>query len=105
MKKIKQSKLSSNDHDFYNKNGYLVKKGLVTTEQLNQVKVEIEGLHQRMANQIPDGVGVSWEEYVHREPDKPKYIRQLMNSEVISEGLNEILRSNEVLDVPGSVII
>ena len=104
MKKIKQSKLSPNDRDFYDENGYLVKKCLINAEQLNQVKVEIEGLHQRMANQVPDGVGISWEEHVHGEPDKPKYIRQLMNSEVISEGLNEILRSNEVLDVVESLI-
>ena len=87
------------DLDFYEQNGYLVKKGLISADLLALVNSEIDQLHQRMATEIPDGVGISWEEYVHTEPEKPKYIRQLMHSEVVSSGLNQILRSDAVLDV------
>jgi len=105
MKKNRvQSKLTPSDIDFYDQNGYLVKRRLISAGWLGQVEAEIENLHQRMGHQVPDGVGISWEEYVHIQQNKPKYIRQLMNSEVVSEGLNEILRSDEVLDVVESLI-
>ena len=87
------------DLNFYEQNGYLVKKGLISADLLALVDSEIDQLHQRMATEIPDGIGVSWEEYVHTEPEKPKYIRQLMHSEIVSSGLNQILRSDAVLDV------
>ena len=47
------------DLDFYEKNGYLVKKGLISADLLTLVNSEIDQLHQRMATEIPDGIGVS----------------------------------------------
>ena len=47
------------DLDFYEQNGYLVKKGLISADLLALVNSEIDQLHQRMATEIPDGIGVS----------------------------------------------
>jgi phytanoyl-CoA hydroxylase len=89
--------LTSEEKKAYEENGYLLKKGLIPLDWIAQVKREIEGIHERMAAQPLEGVTASWE--VYDDPAKPKRIKQLMHSEVVSPALNRILRCDAMLDI------
>ena len=51
---------------------------------------------------MPEGVGLAWEDY--QDEGRPKRIRQLMNSEMVSPVLMDISRSDEVLSVMEQLI-
>ena len=87
--------LTGVEQAFYNENGYVLKRGLISADEISHIEREIAGLHERMAEETLDGVGISWEEL----EDKPARIRQLMHSEVVSAGLNRALRCSEMLDI------
>mgnify|MGYP006437147583 CR=1 FL=1 len=70
----------------YHEKGFVLVKGLVPPEKIEAIREEIKGMHERMAENKPDGVGVTWE---HR-PDGEKVIRQLMGSQEVSPTLKEI---------------
>ena len=89
--------LTNREMEFYSENGYLLKKRLIPTSITKQVAESTDQIHERMLENIPSGIGISWEEY--DDPEIPKRIRQLMHSELISGELNQILRSSEVLDI------
>jgi len=89
--------LTGAEQTFYAENGYVLKEGLVSCDEIEIIKREVEGLHERMAEQQPEGVGISWEEF--EDEALPKRIRQLMHSEGVSEGLNRALRCDEMLDI------
>lgn len=89
--------ITSEEKQFYETNGYLLKKRLVSSEDIARILVEIEDIHNRMAEQPTDGVGISWE--VYDTPHHPPRIKQLMHSELVSSTLNRLLRSDTVLDV------
>lgn len=82
--------LTDAEQKFYDQNGYVLKKGLIPPDEISHIEREIAGLHGRMAENAPDSIGISWEEF--EDEHLPKRIRQLMHSEVISEGLNRALR-------------
>jgi len=88
--------LSSEERAAFDRDGYLVKRGLLNAAWIRRISDEIDALHERMAQATPEGVGVSWETL---SEGKPKRIRQLMNSEKVSPGLNESVRSATVLDI------
>lgn len=94
--------LTAEERRFYEENGYLLKKRLVPLDWIEQVSQEIEGIHERMAAQPAQGVTVSWE--VYDDPAKPKRIKQLMHSELVSPTLNRILRSDALLDIVEALI-
>ena len=89
--------LTDAEQKFYDQNGYVLKKGLIAPDEISHIEREIVGLHNRMAEDAPDGIGISWEEF--EDAHIPKRIRQLMHSEVISEGLNHALRCDDMLDI------
>ena len=89
--------LSVEERAFYDANGYVLKKGLFSCDWIAKVEQEIEGLHERMAKETPEGVGISWEEF--EDGNLPKRIRQLMHSELVSSRLNWALRSDGMLDI------
>ncbi|MCZ6678347.1 MAG: phytanoyl-CoA dioxygenase family protein [Candidatus Poribacteria bacterium] len=82
---------------FYDENGFILKKGLVPFEDIQQIREEIKDIHNRMAEHPVDGIGLSWEEFDN--PNLPPRIKQLMHSELISPALNRILRSDAMLDI------
>ena len=88
--------ITAEEKDFYETNGYLLKKGLVSSTDVAQIQVEIEDIHNRMAATPTQGIGISWE--VYDTPDHPPRIKQLMHSELVSPTLNRLLRSDAVLD-------
>ena len=94
--------LMNREMEFYSENGYLLKKHLVPTSIIEQVAKETDQIHERMLDNIPSSIGVSWEEY--DDPGKPKRIRQLMHSDLVSDGINRVLRSDEVLDIIETLI-
>jgi ectoine hydroxylase-related dioxygenase (phytanoyl-CoA dioxygenase family) len=89
--------LTPEELHFFDENGYLLKKGLIPPEGMEQVRREIENIHERMAQQPPPEVHISWEDY--DDPARPKRIKQLMHSELVSPTLNRILRCDAMLDV------
>ncbi len=94
--------LTAAEHAFYDENGYVLKQRLIAPDAISQIDREIAGLHERMTEAMPDGVGISWEEF--EDEHAPKRIRQLMHSEVVSEGLNRALRCDEMLDIIEALI-
>ena len=52
----------------YEANGYFLKKGLVSSEDIARICAEIEDIHNRMADQPSEGVGISWEVYDSEGP-------------------------------------
>ena len=89
--------LTDKEQQFYKENGYFLKKGLVSSEDITHIQEEIKDIHNRMAEQPADGIGISWE--VYDSDDHPPRIKQLMHSELVSPTLNRLLRSDEVLDI------
>ncbi len=87
---------------FYEENGFLLKKQLIPLEWIEQIKHEIENIHERMVEKPVEGVHVSWE--VYDDPNKPRRIKQLMHSELVSPTLNRILRCDAMLDIVESLI-
>jgi ectoine hydroxylase-related dioxygenase (phytanoyl-CoA dioxygenase family) len=90
------------ERSFFDTNGYVVKPGLFGPDSIQRIKDEIEDLHDRMATDPTKGVGVSWEEF--GDQNMPNLIRQLMHSELVSTTLNEMLRSDTMLDVVEALI-
>ena len=89
--------LTNEELQFYETNGYLLKKGLVSSEDIALILEEIDDIHNRMAEQPADGIGISWE--VYDTEDHPPRIKQLMHSELVSPTLNRLLRCDEMLDI------
>lgn len=83
--------------EHYQRHGWVVKRSLIASDLIARIGVEIDGLHERMAEREPAGVGLSWEENL--PAGAPPRIRQLMNSELVSPLLDQVSRSDEVLDV------
>jgi ectoine hydroxylase-related dioxygenase (phytanoyl-CoA dioxygenase family) len=80
----------------FEENGFLIVRQLFDSTIIENLENELENIHERMAEETPEGIGISWE--VFDDPDQKPAIMQLMHSEVISPTLNEILRSDMVLD-------
>ncbi len=89
--------LTAEERSFYDDNGYLIRRRLVDADWLGEIRDEVDGLHARMAEEPPEGVGVSWEE--DDDLEKPRRIRQLMHGELVSPGLDRLIDSPNVLDV------
>ena len=89
--------VSSEELQSYKANGFLVKRALATEHLIVQVKQELDDIHQRMLRMSPADISISWED--PDAPDENKLIQQLMNSEVVSPALNQILRSDRMLDL------
>ena len=87
---------TGSDQQFFETNGYLLKKALVSLSDIAKIQVEVADIHNRMAKHPVDGIGISWE--VHDAPDNPPRIKQLMHSELISPTLNRLLRSAAMLN-------
>ncbi len=89
--------LTPDEKQFYDENGYILKQGLVSFEEIEKIREEINDIHNRMAKQPIEGVEVSWEEF--DDPNTPPRIKQLMRSDLVSPTLNKILRSDAMLDI------
>ena len=94
--------LSTEEMASFEATGYVVKVGLFGVDVIRRVQDEIENLHERMATDPIEEVGVSWEEF--GDLNMPNLIRQLMNSALVSLTLNAMLRSDTVLDVIEALI-
>ena len=94
--------LTSDERDFYADNGYLLKKQLVPLEWIEDVKIEIANIHERMAAQAAEGVHLAWEE--SDDPTRPRRIKQLMHSERVSPAINRILRCDAMLNIVEDLI-
>ncbi len=66
-------RLTVNERAFYDENGYVLKKGSISTDWIEEILGEIERLHEQMAEYAPKEVAVSWEEF--EDPNLPKRIR------------------------------
>ena len=84
--------ITSKELEFYQTNGYFLKKGLVSSEDIARIHEEVEDIHNRMSEQPTEGIGISWE--VYDSEDHPPRIKQLMHSELVSPTFNRLLRSD-----------
>jgi phytanoyl-CoA hydroxylase len=82
--------------------GYLLRENLIGPEWVAQIRAEIDNLHERMAEQTPEGVHVSWEHEV--DPAIQRRIKQLMHAERVSPALDRLVRSPEVVDIVEAVL-
>jgi hypothetical protein len=94
--------LSASEETAFETDGYWVRPGLFGKDAADRVLSEIEDLHDRMVEAPTEGVGISWEEF--GDVNMPRLIRQLMHSELVSPTLNEMLRSDAMLDVVEALI-
>lgn len=78
----------------YEEPGFLLVKQLFPAEWMQQIRTECHNIHERMLNDKPDTVGISWE-----DDHNPGLIRQLMHSEMVSPTINKILRSDVMLAI------
>ena len=88
--------------DHYNEKGFVLVKGLVDAATAEKLMHEVEGLHEQMAAHEPEGVDVSWE--LEQPKDRPRRIRQLMGSELVSPTIDAISRSDELLSIMEQLI-
>jgi len=93
--------LSAEERKQFEERGFVLQRGLFRPETIRQLAEEIDGLHEKMAQDPPANVHLSWEEL---EPGRPPRIRQLMHSEKVSSILAAIARSPEVLSVMAQLI-
>jgi ectoine hydroxylase-related dioxygenase (phytanoyl-CoA dioxygenase family) len=78
--------------NFYIKNGFVLVKGMVSKEVVEQIRRETQGLHERLAGKSVDGLGIIWEKIDSGE----KIIRQLMGSQNISPTLRYLSEESTI---------
>lgn len=94
--------LSESELRQFHDKGYVVQAGLIPRDWMDRLDEEIESLHERMAQAPAEGVGIAWED--DQPADRPRRIRQLMNSEIVSPTIDRITRSERVLSVMAQLI-
>ena len=83
----------------FQNDGVILVEGLVTVETTRQIRRECQNIHARMREAPTGGVHVSWEDESARD-----LVRQLMHSELVSPTLNDLLRSDRILDIVEDLI-
>ncbi len=91
--------LTPADQALFDQQGFVAVRGLVPPAEMATVARELAGIHERMDQAPPPGVGLAWEDGV-----TPRRIKQLMHSELVSPALNRILRSDAMLAVLRALI-
>jgi ectoine hydroxylase-related dioxygenase (phytanoyl-CoA dioxygenase family) len=86
----------------FQRQGYLLKRGLYSRQLIDQLRIEVDNLHAREHAQPTPGAWTSWEQNLP-EGRAPK-IRQLMNSEVVSPIIDAMSRSEEMLSIMRQLI-
>src|SRR5688572_27082904 len=81
----------------FQEQGYLVVDDLIPPAWVEEIRAELHNLHERMAENPPEGVGLSWEHEV--DENIQRRIKQLMHGELVSPALDRLVRAPEVLDV------
>lgn len=99
---VGQPGLTAPELAHFHQHGWALKKGLFNATRIAELGREIDGLHERCAREELAHVHVSWEE--HLDADKPKRIRQLMGSELVSPLIDQMSRSDEMLAIMRQVI-
>ena len=94
--------LTPEELQHYEENGFVRKRTLASSEEIDRIREEIKDIHARMAEAPIEGIGISWEEF--DDPELPPRIKQLMHSELVSPTLNKILRSDALLNMVEQLI-
>lgn len=93
---MKTSVFTPEQVKFFEDQGYLVVEDLIPQEWVEEIRQDLKGIHERMAEAVPEGVHVSWEHEV--DPKIQRKIKQLMHAELVSPALNRLVRAPHVLD-------
>src|SRR5438067_5316637 len=94
--------LKDKEMQMFEEQGYLVREDLIPASWVKEIRADIADLHERMAEQTPPGVHVSWEHEV--DPSIQRRIKQLMHAEVVSPALNRLVRAPHVLDIAEAIL-
>lgn len=108
-----QAGLTAAELELFYIKGWVLKKGLFDQARIAALAAEVDGLHEHMATpgieadyqqRFPHfcSVGAAWEE--HLDATKPKRIRQLMGSQIVSPVIDRMSRSEEILAVMRQVV-
>ena len=97
-----QHGLTSSELAYFYANGWVLRKGLFSASRIAELGREIDGLHETCANSDTLGAHVAWEDDM--DPSKPKRIRQLMGSEIVSPVIGAMSRSEEMLSIMRQLI-
>lgn len=97
-----QHGLTSSELAHFYANGWVLRKGLFSASRIAELGREIDGLHDSCARSETVGAYVSWEDDMDQA--KPKRIRQLMGSEVVSPAIDAMSRSDGMLSIMRQLI-
>lgn len=79
--------------------GFIILRQCITATEARALGDEIDGLHERMASDPLSGARVSWE-----DGTGPRRIVQLMDSELVSPGIEALTRDPRLLDPVASLL-
>jgi len=97
-----QHGLTTSELEHFYATGWVLCKGLFSAARIAELGREIDGLHESCARSETLGAHVAWEDEM--DPAKPKRIRQLMGSEMVSPVIDAMSRSDEMLSIMRQVI-
>ena len=79
----------------YNENGFLLVKGFVSMDDIERIRQEIDGVHEKLAAAGDvEGLGLTWEDLPE---GVPPLIRQLMGSQNLSPTIRRLAESPELV--------
>lgn len=93
--------LTEDQLNFYQENGYLFVKEFIGKNLVDQIKNEIDGIHEKMVDTTQENISVLWEDLPDGEDKK---IRQLMGSQNISKAIREIAFSEKLMSAVSQLL-
>lgn len=97
-----QHGLTAEELTHFYTNGWVLRRGLFSAQRIATLGREIDDLHESCARVETPGAYVAWEDEM--DPSKPKRIRQLMGSEIVSPEIDAMSRSDEMLSIMRQLI-
>ena len=106
--------LSARELAHFHEKGWLIVRGVADATALRRLDCETAGLHERMADANAGGapaggrgvdysvVRVSWED--QQAADRPRRIRQLMNSEMVCPTIEQLLQSERMVGIVSALM-
>jgi ectoine hydroxylase-related dioxygenase (phytanoyl-CoA dioxygenase family) len=86
--------LTSDELAAFRERGWVIRRGLFAPDRIRLLGQEIDDLHERLRQEIPPGVNVTWEDLPSGQQPR---ILEAMNSELVSPTLAAMSRSEEIL--------
>jgi hypothetical protein len=86
--------LTSDELAAFRARGWVIRRGLFTTERIRSLGLELDDLHRRLHQAVPPGVQVTWEELPDGQTPR---VLEAMNSELVSPAIAAMSKGEEIL--------